>query len=216
MQSEKDRAELNMIIDLERNDLGRVCEYGTVRVASAGELETCPTVFHRTATIIGRLRGDADAIDLLRATFPGGSVTGAPKVRAMQIINELEPHPRGPYCGAIGYLSLDGDLQLNLAIRTMLVQTVAGNQRPMAAGRQQTRSCATLHVGSGIVADSDPQEEYDELQAKAAGMLAALNQARCTMNPMPSTPKQMDLDHAQCQTSPLSGHPQEILEAASP
>ncbi len=216
MQSEKDRAELNMIIDLERNDLGRVCEYGTVRVASAGELETCPTVFHRTATVTGRLRGDADAIDLLRATFPGGSVTGAPKVRAMQIINQLEPHPRGPYCGAIGYLGLDGDLQLNLAIRTMLVQTTAGNKRLMAAGRRQTCSYAALHVGSGIVADSDPQEEHDELQAKAAGMLAALDQARCPITPLPSPPKQMDIDHPQRQTSPPSRHPQEALETASP
>lgn len=156
--SEKDRAELNMIIDLERNDLGRVCEFGSVRVLEDGCVERHPTVFHRTASITGQLRPGMDAIDLLRAAFPGGSITGAPKVRAMQIINELEPHVRGPYCGAIGYIGLGGDMQLNLAIRTMTV----------AEGR------ATLHVGSGIVSDSDPAEEFDELAAKAAGMLSAL------------------------------------------
>jgi para-aminobenzoate synthetase component 1 len=159
-ESEKDRAELNMIIDLERNDLGRVCEFGTVRVVHEGEIEKLPTVFHRTATVTGRLRGDADAIDLLRAAFPGGSVTGAPKVRAMQIINELEPHARGPYCGALGYIGLNGDMMLNLPIRTMAV----------AGGR------ADVMVGSGIVADSDPQAEYEELAAKAAGMLRAVKQ----------------------------------------
>jgi para-aminobenzoate synthetase component 1 len=157
-ESEKDRAELNMIIDLERNDLGRVCEYGSVRVLSDGEIESHPTVFHRTATIRGRLRPGLDAVDLLRATFPGGSVTGAPKVRAMQIINELEPDARGPYCGAIGYVGLDGNMQLNLAIRTLT----------LAAG------FVDCFVGSAIVADSDPIEEYRELKAKAAGMMAAL------------------------------------------
>ncbi len=156
--SEKDRAELNMIIDLERNDLGRVCEYGSVRVVEEGRIEAHPTVFHRTATIAGRLRLECDAIDLLWATFPGGSITGAPKVRAMQIINELEPDARGAYCGAIGYIGLDGDMELNLAIRTL----------SLGAGR------VDLHVGSGIVADSDPEQEYEELEAKAAGMLAAL------------------------------------------
>lgn len=156
--SKKDRAELNMIIDLERNDLGRVCEYGSIRVESDGEIETLPTVFHRTATVGGRLRDDADCVDLLRATFPGGSITGAPKVRAMQIIDELEPDPRGPYCGAIGYIGLDGRMQLNLAIRTISI--VDGH--------------ADVAVGSGIVADSDPDEEFHETEAKARGMLAAL------------------------------------------
>ncbi len=156
--SEKDRAELNMIVDLERNDLGRVCEYGSVRVVEDGRIEAHPTVFHRTATVAGRLRPECDAIDLLRAAFPGGSITGAPKVRAMQIINELEPDLRGAYCGAIGYIGPDGGMELNLAIRTLSV----------SAG------CVDLHVGSGIVADSDPEEEYEELEAKAAGMIAAL------------------------------------------
>jgi para-aminobenzoate synthetase component 1 len=156
--SQKDRAELNMIIDLERNDLGRVCEFGSVRVLEEGCIEMHPTVFHRTASITGTLRSDMDAIDLLRAAFPGGSVTGAPKVRAMQIIAEMEPQPRGAYCGAIGYIGLDGGMQLNLAIRTM---TVAGGR-------------ARFHVGSGIVSDSDPEDEFRELAAKAAGMLRAL------------------------------------------
>lgn len=156
--SDKDRAELNMIIDLERNDLGRVCEYGSVRVAHDGQIETFPTVFHRTATVVGRLREDTDAIDLLRAAFPGGSITGAPKVRAMQIIRELEPEARGPYCGAIGIIGLNGDMQLNLAIRTMRVHG----------------GVARLAVGGAIVVDSDPDEEYAETGAKARGMLAAL------------------------------------------
>lgn len=157
-ESEKDRAELNMIVDLVRNDIGRVCEFGSVRVESAGEVETLPTVFHRTATVTGRLRRDASAVDLLRAAFPGGSVTGAPKTRAMQIIEELEPDNRGAYCGAIGYLGIDGSMQLNLPIRTM---TLVGGRLDM-------------HVGSGIVADSTPEDEYRELQAKVVGMARAV------------------------------------------
>jgi para-aminobenzoate synthetase component 1 len=159
--SEKDRAELNMIIDLERNDLGRVCEYGSVRVLSDGDIEQLATVFHRTATVTGRLRDNTDAIDLLRATFPGGSITGAPKVRAMQIIDELEPSAREVYTGAIGYIGLDGSMALNIAIRTMLA----------ADGH------VDVMVGSGIVADSQPEAEYEELQAKAAGMLRAFDRA---------------------------------------
>ncbi len=157
--SEKDRAELNMIVDLERNDLGRVCEYGSVRVESDGDIERLATVFHRTATIRGRLREDCDAIDLVRAAFPGGSITGAPKVRAMQIIDELEDEPRGPYCGAVGYVGVDGDMMLNLPIRTVVA----------FVGR------AEFSVGSGIVVDSTPEEELAELDAKAAGLLRALS-----------------------------------------
>ncbi|MBI5765361.1 MAG: aminodeoxychorismate synthase component I [Planctomycetes bacterium] len=170
LTSDKDRAELNMIIDLLRNDIGRVCEAGTVRVQSDGDIEALPTVFHRTATIAGRLREDADSLDLLRACFPGGSISGAPKVRAMQIIHELEPFARGPYCGAIGYIGVDGAMQLNIPIRTM------------------TRRGDTLDlfVGSGIVADSDPEAEYDELTAKAAGMMAALHGTIPTMNGRPA------------------------------
>ena len=161
MSSDKERAELNMIIDLERNDLGRVCRYGSVEVVSAGDLEAHPTVYHRTATVRAELRVGQDAIDLLRATFPGGSITGAPKVRAMQIIDELEPEARGPYCGALGYIGCDGRMQLNLPIRTLMV----------------TGDRLELAVGSGIVIGSDPQAEYDELNAKAAGMMRAIAEA---------------------------------------
>lgn len=174
--SEKERAELNMIIDLERNDLGRVCDYGSVHVVHPGEIEAHPTVFHRTATIRGRLRTDCDAIDLIGATFPGGSITGAPKIRAMQIIDELETEARGPYCGAVGYIGIDGHMQLNLPIRTL---TTIGDGVELA-------------VGSGIVADSDPQAELDELTAKAAGMMRAIatcQQPSMTVGPSPDMEK---------------------------
>lgn len=154
----KDQAELNMIVDLERNDFGRVCEIGSVKVTQPPIIETHPTVYHGSATIQGMLRGDVNFVDLLRATFPGGSVTGAPKIRAMQIIEELEPTRRGPYCGAIGYLSRDGQLEFNIAIRTMIVKD----------------GLVHIPVGGGIVADSNPGDEYDETLVKARAMFAAL------------------------------------------
>lgn len=157
-ESSKDRAELAMIIDLERNDLGRVCEYGSIRVLEAAVAEEHPTVHHLVGTIIGRLRDGLDAIDLLRATFPGGSITGAPKIRAMEIIDELEPVPRGVYCGSIGCIGLDGSATFNIAIRTAA----------FAAGE------AEVYAGGGIVADSVPSDEYDETLAKAAALLDAL------------------------------------------
>lgn len=159
--SVKDRAELTMIVDLERNDLGRVCEYGSVRVDSPGELETHPTVFHRTATVTGRLRASVSVGHLLRAIFPGGSVTGAPKIRAMEIIEELEPTRRGPYCGGIGWIGFDGDLALNLPIRTALLD-----------GASRT---AWYQAGGGIVADSDPGQEYEETVTKARAFFRAVN-----------------------------------------
>jgi para-aminobenzoate synthetase component 1 len=157
-ESIKDLAELNMIVDLERNDLGRICEIGSVRVTQPRTIETHPTVLHGVATIEGQLRSDVDFVDLLRATFPGGSITGAPKIRAMQIIDELEPVRRGVYCGAIGYLAGDGSMQFNIAIRTM------------------TAVDGEIHipVGGGIVADSDPAAEYEETLVKARAMLDAL------------------------------------------
>jgi len=154
----KDEAELNMIVDLERNDLGRVCRVGSVNVTEPRVIESHPTVFHGAATIEGVLRDDVSFVDLLRATFPGGSVTGAPKIRAMQIIDELEPVRRGPYCGAIGYLAPGGHLQFNVAIRTMIVKD------------EQVH----IPVGGGIVADSDPAAEYEETLVKANAMFAAL------------------------------------------
>ena len=157
--SEKDRAELTMIVDLLRNDLGRVCSFGTVRVTEPVRIEEHPTVFHRVATIVGDLRPGMEWVDLLRAAFPGGSVTGAPKIRAMQIIRELEPTPRGVYCGSIGWIGLDGSVSLNLAIRTMV----------------QRGDHVYLYAGGGIVAESTPDGEYEETLAKLRGMLLALN-----------------------------------------
>ncbi|MBB6430867.1 anthranilate synthase component I family protein [Algisphaera agarilytica] len=161
--AEKDTAELNMIIDLLRNDLGRVCDYGSVRVTQPRTVESHPTVHHGVATVTGQLHESRSLRHLLRATFPGGSITGAPKVRAMQIIDELEPVARGPYCGAIGYAQQKQDrptARLNIAIRTLLID----------------REAKRLHfsVGGGIVADSDPAEEYDETLHKAQAMLQAL------------------------------------------
>ncbi len=157
-ESEKDAAELNMIVDLLRNDLGRVCAYGSVKVLEAALIEEWATVYHRVATIEGVLRPEEDAHSLLRAVFPGGSITGAPKIRAMQIINELEPTARGVYCGGIGWLGLDGSLRLNIAIRTMV----------------QVDDRVHLYAGGGIVADSNAEAEYQESLAKARGMLRAL------------------------------------------
>ena len=158
LNSEKDAAELNMIVDLERNDLGRVCEIGSVKVTQPRTIEAHPTVFHGVATVEGKLRPDVGFVDLLRATFPGGSITGAPKVRAMEIIEELEPVRRGPYCGAIGYLAGDGSMQFNVAIRTMIMKD----------------GLVHVPVGGGIVADSVPEEEYEETLVKARAMFAAL------------------------------------------
>jgi anthranilate/para-aminobenzoate synthase component I len=158
LASAKDAAELNMIVDLERNDLGRVCEIGSVRVTGPRTVEPHPTVYHGVATVEGVLRDDVTLVDLLRATFPGGSVTGAPKIRAMQIIEELEPVRRGAYCGAIGYLAGDGTIEFNVAIRTMTVKD----------------GHVYVPVGGGVVADSDPAAEYEETLVKARAMFAAL------------------------------------------
>ena len=157
--SSKDRAENIMIVDLERNDLGRVCRFGTVKVTELAVLEVFPTVFHLTSTVEGRLREDKDTIDLLKATFPGGSITGAPKVRAMEIIDELEPTRRSVYTGGIGYLSFNGDLDLNIVIRTFLVK---GSE-------------AYFQVGGAVVYDSDPEAEYQETLDKARALIDALN-----------------------------------------
>jgi len=166
--SDKDRAELNMIIDLLRNDLGRVSRLGSVRVVDADCIETHPTVYHRVATVQGDLDVGRNWFDLLRAAFPGGSITGAPKIRAMQIIDELEPVARGPYCGAIGWIGLDGSMALNVAIRTM---TQLGDE-------------VHVYAGGAIVADSDPKSEYDETLVKAAAMFRALGcRAPAFMNP---------------------------------
>ncbi|MCG3128596.1 MAG: Isochorismate synthase MenF [Phycisphaerae bacterium] len=156
--SEKEQAELAMIVDLHRNDLGRVCEFGSIRVDHPRRIEVHPTVFHTVADVSGRLRPDGDAFDLIQAAFPAGSITGAPKIRSMQLIRELEPAPRGVYCGAVGALALDGNLTLNVAIRT--IQSGPGG--------------TVLHAGGGIVADSDPHAEYLESLAKVRGIVEPL------------------------------------------
>ena len=157
-ESDKDRAENVMIVDLLRNDLSRVCRPGSVRVPELFALEHYATVHHLVSTVVGELAPEHDPADLLRAAFPGGSITGAPKVRAMQIIAELEPTQRAVYCGSIGYWSLSGTLDLSIVIRTCL-----------ALGRD-----VYFQVGGGIVADSDPEQEYRETLDKAAGVIAAL------------------------------------------
>jgi para-aminobenzoate synthetase component 1 len=159
--SAKEAAELTMIVDLERNDFGRVCEFGSIDVAEHRYVEELPTLFHTVSTVRGRLREDAGPVDLLRAAFPGGSISGCPKIRAIEIIDELEPVRRHVYTGAIGFLG-PGDMRLSIAIRTMTV----------ANGRLH------YHVGSGIVADSDPESEYEETLQKAAGMRRAIEIAQ--------------------------------------
>ena len=159
LHSEKDLAELLMIVDLERNDLGRVCEIASIHVPERVTLESYSNIHHLVATVKGTLRRDADRIDLLKSCFPGGSITGAPKIRAMELIDELEPTDRGVYTGAIGYFGFDGTMDLNIAIRTCILRN----------GR------AYFHVGGGIVADSEPRAEYQETLDKASSWMAALN-----------------------------------------
>jgi para-aminobenzoate synthetase component 1 len=162
--SQKDRAENVMIVDLLRNDLGKVCRTGSIAVPQLFGLESHPTVHHLVSTVTGVLRADADGFDLLRAAFPGGSVTGAPKIRAMQIIAELERAPRGIYCGAIGYVSVTGAMDFNIPIRTIVLRDGG----------------ATFHAGAGIVWDSEPAAEYQETLAKARTMIEALTSPRRT------------------------------------
>ncbi len=162
--SEKDRAENIMIVALLRNDLSKVCRDDSVNVSSLCEVETYATLHHLVSTITGTLKKDKDAVDLLKACFPGGSITGAPKVRAMEIITELEKETRGPYCGAIGYLGFDGGMDTNIAIRTLTIPH-ANYGRP----RQMF-----YPVGGGIVADSDPDMEYEESLVKAKAFFAML------------------------------------------
>src|SRR3989454_4791039 len=162
LESEKDAAENVMIVDLERNDLGKVCEFGSVHVPILKGLRTLPNVHHLESVVRGRLRTDVTIPDLVRATFPGGSITGAPKPRAMEFIERLEPHRRGVYTGAIGYVSWDRSIDWNIAIRTA---TVIGET-------------AYFAVGGGIVADSDPEAEYRETLDKLRGHAEALTQDR--------------------------------------
>jgi para-aminobenzoate synthetase component 1 len=158
--SVKDRAENLMIVDLLRNDIGRVADIGSVRVPTLCEIESFPAVHHLVSAVEGRLRAGLGPVDLLRATFPGGSITGAPKIRAMEIIAELEAAPRGPYCGAIAWIGFDGSMDSSIAIRTLTV----------------TPDTIAVHAGGGIVADSDPAAEFEEMMVKARPLLRALGE----------------------------------------
>ena len=156
--SEKERAEHLMLVDLARSDLGRVCRVGSVAVNELMALEAYSHVMHIVSEICGVLRRGVDAVEVIRAVFPGGTITGCPKVRCMQLLRELEPVPRGLYTGSLGYLGFDGTLDLNIAIRTLVLQ---GGQ-------------LSYHVGAGIVADSQPEREYQETLAKAGALIDAL------------------------------------------
>lgn len=164
LASDKDRAENIMIVDLMRNDLSRVCEPGSIEVPQLCGLESFETVHHLVSAITGILSPENDAVDLLAATFPGGSITGAPKVRAMEIIYELEPHQRGPYCGSIGYIGFDGAMDTSITIRTYLIKN----------------NTLTYQVGGAIVADSDPEQEYNETLHKAAALRKTLMMDECS------------------------------------
>ena len=157
-ESAKDRAENLMIVDLMRNDLSRVCAPGSVRVPELFALERYATVHHLVSTVVGTLEAGTDAVDLLRAAFPGGSITGAPKIRAMEIIAEFEPSQRGVYCGSVGYLSVTGEMDTSIAIRSAVV----------VDGR------VYFSAGGGVVADSDPRQEYLETLDKARALIDAL------------------------------------------
>jgi anthranilate/para-aminobenzoate synthase component I len=158
LNSEKEKAELNMIVDLERNDVARICKPGTRKIVQPRTVETYPSVFHAVATIAGELRDGITFCDTLKAMFPGGSITGAPKIRAMQIINETEPTARGVYTGSIGYIGLDGSACLNIAIRTIIIKN----------------NLAFFQTGGGIVADSDPTAEFEETITKARALIAGI------------------------------------------
>jgi para-aminobenzoate synthetase component 1 len=161
LQNEKEKAEHLMLVDLERNDLGRVCNYRSVKVEEFMTLEKYSHVVHIVSKITGKLKKDKDALDLIKAMFPGGTITGCPKIRCMQIIDELEPVRRGVYTGSLGYLDLHGNMDLNIVIRTILLRRGKGH----------------LQVGAGIVYDSDPEKEYEETLHKAKALTQSLREA---------------------------------------
>jgi para-aminobenzoate synthetase component I len=158
--SEKDRAENIMIVDLLRNDLSKACETDSITVEKLCGIESFARVHHLVSTITGRLKTEMSSLDLLRACFPGGSITGAPKIRAMEIIEETEPTRRGAYCGCIGYIGFDGAMDMNILIRTLVYD---GNT-------------VSFQAGGGITADSDPDAEYRETLDKAAGIFASFEE----------------------------------------
>jgi anthranilate synthase component 1 len=161
-QDPKERAEHLMLVDLGRNDLGRVCRPGSVRVPDLMTIENYSHVMHLVSSVTGQLKPNGNAFDLFQACFPAGTVSGAPKIRAMQIIDELEPVRRGPYAGAVGYFSYDGNMDMAITIRTLFFH----------------KGKAYMQAGAGIVADSDPSREHQECQHKAAALFAAVQKAR--------------------------------------
>jgi len=161
LSSEKERAENTMIVDLMRNDLSPVCEDNSIRVTQWCELEQYRSVLHLVSAVKGELRSDCDLVDLFEAVFPGGSITGAPKVRAMEIIAQFEPNPRGFYCGSMGYLGFNGNADLSILIRTITA----------------SQGWWQIPVGGGIVSQSDPRREHQETWTKAAAMLNAIRNA---------------------------------------
>lgn len=163
LHSEKEQAELNMIVDLERNDIARICEPGTRKVVQPRTIESYPTVYHAVATVAGQLRKEISFCDILKAMFPGGSITGAPKIRSMEIIDETEPTERGVYTGSIGFIGIDGSVCLNIAIRTIII----------------TNKKALAQTGGGIVADSDAEAEWAETITKARALLAGIKSVNC-------------------------------------
>ena len=158
LADEKERAEHVMLVDLGRNDVGRVAEYGSIEIPDMMVVERYSHVMHISSTVTGQLNSDADAFDALMASLPAGTVSGAPKVRAMEIIDEFEPHRRGPYAGAVGYIDYTDNMDTCIALRTMVIK---GNR-------------AYVQAGAGIVADSNPTSEYEETLNKAKGLLRAI------------------------------------------
>ena len=174
LESGKDAAELVMIVDLERNDLGKTCKPGSIKVSELRRIEEYPAVYQTISVIKGELRDGMSAIDAVKAAFPGGSITGCPKIRSMEILDELEPSARGICMGALGYISLHGTMELNIAIRTMV---------------HKARK-VYFHAGGGIVADSDPEKEYEETLVKARAMMQILghDEQRTMNNELRTTP----------------------------
>ncbi|MGL4879165.1 anthranilate synthase component I family protein, partial [Paraclostridium dentum] len=156
--SEKDKAELLMIVDLERNDLGKVSKIGTVKVPELFVIEPYANVSHLVSTVTGKLKDSLSSTDIIKATFPGGSITGAPKIRAMEIIDELEPTQRNVYTGSVGYIGFNGDMDFNIAIRTLIKKD----------------KNIFFQVGGGITWDSNPEEEYQETLDKAKSIMKAV------------------------------------------
>lgn len=178
LEDDKERSEHIMLVDLGRNDVGKVCQAGSVQVEKFMAIERYSHVMHISSTVTGKLKSDMDGWDALRAALPAGTVSGAPKVRAMQIIDELETTKRGPYAGGFGYVSFLGTVDMALALRTMIVPSSPSDVLYKYEGKTARREW-TFHLqsGAGIVADSDPEKEYEETVNKAAAMGRAVDLA---------------------------------------